>query len=128
MRGAGKKAGSRKKVLRRKEEMDTITKEELLEKIQNEEAFHILDVRDTPDYRREHITGAVHLLIAEMTREKVEGMFGQDDLIVTYSLDRNCPAKNIAAEKLRGFGFVNVRAYQGSWKEWKESGYPVESG
>lgn len=108
--------------------MDTITKEELLEKIRNEEAFHILDVRDTPDYRREHITGAVHLLIAEMTREKVEGMFGSADLIVTYSLDRNCPAKNIAAEKLREFGFVNVRAYQGSWKEWKESGYPVESG
>jgi rhodanese-related sulfurtransferase len=49
-------------------------------------------------------------------------------VIVTYSLDTNCPAKNIAANKLDDFGFKNVLAYQGSWKEWKGVGYPVEKG
>lgn len=108
--------------------MNVITKEELLEKIRRKETFHLVDVRDTPDYRKEHIPGAVHLLISEMTEEMVERMFGKEDVIVTYSLDVHCPAKNIAAKKLRDYGYTNVLAYQGSWREWKEAGYPVEKG
>jgi len=97
--------------------MNVITKEELLEKIRRKEAFHLVDV-----------AGAIHLLISEMTEQKVESMFGKEDLIVTYSLDVHCPAKNIAAKKLRDYGYANVLAYQGSWREWKEAGYPVEKG
>jgi rhodanese-related sulfurtransferase len=108
--------------------MDTITKEELLEKIRRNVDFHLVDVRDTPDYQKEHIVGAVHLQISEMSRESMEAMFSKGDLIVTYSLDINCPAKNIAAKKLINYGFTNVLAYQGSWMEWKEAGYPVEHG
>jgi rhodanese-related sulfurtransferase len=83
-------------------------------------------VRDTPDYKREHIPGAVHLLIAEMNSQKTESMFDKSDLIVTYSLDENCPAKRIAAQKLVDYGFTNVLAYEGSWKDWKTAGYPTE--
>ncbi len=108
--------------------MDTITKEELLEKIKYKESFHLVDVRDTPDYRKEHIVGAVHLLIAEMSQKKVEKLFAKEDLIVTYSLDIDCPAKNIAAKKLMDYGFSHVLAYPGSWMEWKRAGYPVEKG
>ena len=108
--------------------MNTITKEELLEKITQNEVFHLVDVRDTPDYQKEHIVGAVHILISEMSQEKVEALFKKQDLIVTYSLDIDCPAKNIAAKKLVDFGFGNVLAYQGSWMEWKENGYPIEKG
>ena len=106
--------------------MNTITKEELLEKIKQNETFHLLDVRDTPDYQKEHIVGAVHMLISEMNRGKWEALFDKQDVIVTYSLDIDCPAKNIAAKKMAELGFRNVFAYQGSWKEWKEAGYPVE--
>lgn len=103
-----------------------ITKEELKNKIEQGEEFKLVDVRDTPDYQEEHIVGAVHLLISEMNQEKLEAMFSKDDLIITYSLDKDCPAKIIAAKKFKEFGYPNVLAYQGSWKEWKESGYPVE--
>ena len=108
--------------------MNAITKEELLEKIKQKDVFHLLDVRDTPDYQKEHIVGAKHMLISEMNREKLEALFDKKDVIVTYSLDIDCPAKNIAAKKLLDFGFENIFAYQGSWKEWKEAGYPVEKG
>jgi rhodanese-related sulfurtransferase len=103
-----------------------ITKEELLDKISQKENFVLLDVRDTQEFKKEHIVGAKHLLIAEMRKKKVEGLLDKPDLIVTYSEDINCPAKNIAAHKLIDFGYKNVRAYQGSWKEWKEAGYPTE--
>ncbi len=103
-----------------------ITKEELLELINSKQKFVLVDVRDTPDYEDEHIVGAVQLLISEMNENKVNSMFDKEDLIVTYSEDINCPAKIIAAEKLINFGFKNVLAYEASWKEWKESNYPVE--
>lgn len=103
-----------------------LTKEELRDKINQGEEFKLVDVRDTPDYEKEHIVGAVHLLIAEMNEAKLEAMFNKDDLIITYSLDSDCPAKTIAAKKFVEFGYTNVLAYEGSWKEWKESGYPVE--
>ena len=106
--------------------MDTINKEVLLGKIQRNESFHLVDVRDTPEYQKEHIVGAVHLLISEMSQEKVEALFDKQGLIVTYSLDIDCPAKNIAAKKFLDFGFSNVLAYQGSWMDWKRAGYPVE--
>jgi rhodanese-related sulfurtransferase len=108
--------------------MDSITKEELLEKIQQKEIFRLLDVRDTPDYQKEHIVGAVHMLISDMSQERLEVLFNKQDVIVTYSQDIDCPAKNIAAKKLADLGFKNVFAYQGSWREWKDAGYPVEKG
>jgi rhodanese-related sulfurtransferase len=108
--------------------IDTITKEELIEKMKQKETFHLVDVRDSPDYQKEHIVGAVHLMISEMSREAAEALFDKQDVIVTYSLDINCPAKNIAAKKLKDWGFTKVLAYQGSWKEWKDVGYPTEKG
>ena len=104
----------------------TIAKEDLKSKIDAGEKFRLVDVRDTPDYQKEHIVGAVHLLIAELNPEKAGSMFARDDLIVTYSLDKDCPAKRIAAQRLLDYGFRNVFAYEGSWREWKEAGYPTE--
>lgn len=106
--------------------IEAITKEEILNKMRKEENLIPLDVRDTPDFRKEHIVGARHLLIGQMKKKKLDDMLNKDDLIVTYSEDINCPAKNIAAQKLIDLGYKNVRAYQGSWKEWKQAGYPTE--
>jgi len=103
-----------------------ITKEEIMEKINRGEKFRLIDVRDTPDYEKEHIVGAIHLLIGEMMPDRLEALVEKDDLIITYSEDLNCPAKTIAAQKLVDMGYTNVFAYEGSWNEWKESGYPVE--
>jgi rhodanese-related sulfurtransferase len=100
---------------------------ELKEKIDKEEEFILIDVRDTPEYEEEHIVGAVHLLISEMNENKVDSMFNKNDLIITYSEDINCPAKRIAAEKLIEYGFKNVIAYDESWKAWKGANYPTES-
>lgn len=108
--------------------IQTISKEELREKIEKDEPFHLVDVRDTPDFEKEHIVGAVHLLIPEMTPENLASRFPKNDVIITYSEDRSCPAKRIAAQKFYEAGFPRVFAYEGSWKEWKQAGYPVETG
>jgi rhodanese-related sulfurtransferase len=107
--------------------VETIDKETIKSKLDAGESFVLLDVRDTPDYREEHIVGAVHLLIADMDEKSAGKLARPDVLVVVYSLDIDCPAKFIAAEKLQGYGFTDVRAYPGSWKEWKGAGLPTES-
>ncbi|NVM31988.1 MAG: rhodanese-like domain-containing protein [Candidatus Helarchaeota archaeon] len=106
--------------------VDFIKRDELKKKIEKKEPFKLLDVRDTPDFEKEHIVGAVHILISKMNKERLNQLFGKDDLIVTYSLDFNCPASGIAAERLKEFGYTKLLRYKGGWQEWKESGYPTE--
>ena len=103
-----------------------ITREELKERIDNKELFKLLDVRDTPDYETEHIINAIHILISDMSEKSLSNLFEKSDLIITYSLDLNCPASGIAAEKLQKFGYHNVLRYKGGWKEWKDSKYLTE--
>ncbi|MFX1295101.1 MAG: rhodanese-like domain-containing protein [Promethearchaeota archaeon] len=106
--------------------VDIITRDELKKKIDNKEQFKLLDVRDTPDYEKEHIVGAIHILILEMSEAKLDQLFNKSDLIITYSLNFNCPASGIAAEKLMQYGFNNLLRYKGGWQEWKDSNYPTE--
>ncbi len=106
--------------------VDIITRDKLKKKIDNKENFRLLDVRDTPDYQKEHIIDAVHILISDMSEETLSKLFSKDDLIITYSLDLNCPASGIAAKKLQDFGYNNILRYKGGWKEWKGSKYPTE--
>jgi rhodanese-related sulfurtransferase len=106
----------------------SVDREELKALIASGERFVLLDVRDTPDYEKEHIVGALHLLIADMDAQRVRELFGPEARIVVYSQDIDCPAKFIAAKKLRELGFPHVSAYPGSWKDWKEAGLPTEPG
>ncbi len=105
--------------------VEIISKEELLRKIQGKEKFFLVDVRDTPDYNMAHIVGAIHLLISEMDT-KIDSMFKKDDLIITYSLDTNCPASGIAAEKMKTHSFQKVLRYKDGWNAWKEANFPIE--
>jgi rhodanese-related sulfurtransferase len=106
--------------------VDIISRDALKEKLDRKELFKLLDVRDTPDYKKEHIIRAKHLLISEMNETTLKEIFNIDDLIITYSLNFNCPASGIAAEKLEKFGFYHVLRYKGGWEEWKSSNYPTE--
>jgi rhodanese-related sulfurtransferase len=104
----------------------TLSTAELKKQLDAGEPIRLLDVRDTPDFRRGHIPGAEHLLIRDMTGERAGRLFKKDDRIVVYSRDVDCPAKFIASRKLKELGFESVTAYPGSWKEWVEKGLPIE--
>ncbi len=102
-----------------------IDKQELLEIIKKKQKFLLLDVRDTPDYNKEHIKAARHLLISQI-ENRIDSMADKDDLIITYSKDLNCPASGIAAETISNLGFTNILRYKGGWQEWKDANLPTE--
>jgi rhodanese-related sulfurtransferase len=101
-----------------------ITGEELRVKMMRGEDFVLLDVRGTPDYEKERLPMAEHMLITDMNKNTLR-RFDKEKPIITYSVDIDCPASRIAAEKLEMAGFSTLN-YQASFKDWVEKGYPTE--
>jgi rhodanese-related sulfurtransferase len=98
---------------------------ELKDMIDSDERFILLDVRDKPEYKKDHLPGALHLLISDMD-EKAKQMLDMNLTIVTYSEDYDCPASTIAAEKLEQMGFTTMD-YKGSYQDWVDHKYSVET-
>ncbi|MGQ9722022.1 MAG: rhodanese-like domain-containing protein [Candidatus Jordarchaeum sp.] len=85
----------------------------------------IADARASEEFEKAHIPGAISLLIAEVEK-RAASVLKKGVPIVTYSEDINCPAKIILAERLEKLGYQPIYAYEGSYADWVELGYPLE--
>jgi len=104
-----------------------IARKELKEKMERGDDFTLVDARSSDSYREERIKGAISLPLEEVEKE-AEGMLSKDGEIVVYCGGFSCPASGNEVRKLRDMGFKNVKHYAGGIKEWKEAGYPTETG
>lgn len=87
--------------------------------------FYLIDARDKDDYKKDHLPGALSLLLSEITEKSIE-VFSKNIPVVVYSNDENCPASGLVSEKLASLGFSEVYDYNPSYADWKEKGYPLE--
>jgi len=104
-----------------------IARKELRKKMERGDDFTLVDARSSDSYREERIKGAISLPLEEVEKE-AEGMLSKDGEIVVYCGGFSCPASGNEVRKLRDMGFKNVKHYAGGIKEWKEAGYPTETG
>lgn len=80
--------------------------------------FHIIDARDTGQYAKEHIPGAVNLEWRKVLAE--HGSIPKDKPVLIY-----CNTGTLSAQAgfaLRVAGYDNVRILQGGFAEWKAKG------
>lgn len=103
--------------------IQTISKEELHQKIQRQEPLQIINVLKPEHYNLGMIPGSMKIPVADLNERYLE--LDRTKEVVTYCAGPECPASREGAEKLAEMGF-NVRAYEGGIKEWKEAGYPTE--
>ncbi|UCF31408.1 MAG: rhodanese-like domain-containing protein [bacterium] len=96
-------------------------------KLDRRDDIVIVDARAREDYLIDHIPGAFSLLNMEV-EQKAEGLLPRGVPVVVYSNDADCPASGLVAGKLDGMGFGPVFDYNDSYADWKERGYPLESG
>jgi len=104
----------------------TITAEELREKIDRGDEFHLVETLLPREYAEWHLPGAINIHFNKIGKE-ARDRFGQDDEIVVYCHDEECNASPIAAKKLEGLGYTHVIEFPGGKKAWKKAGYPTES-
>lgn len=106
-----------------KEEIETVTKEELLKILENPDVV-IVDVLGNLSYSQYHIKNSISIPYDVLEKggwEKVD----RGKTVITYCHSMTCNASKRAAEIFRKNGF-KVKAYEGGISEWKDYGLPAE--
>jgi rhodanese-related sulfurtransferase len=110
--------------------MNTITAQDLKDRIDNDSDTLVIDVLPTDHFESEHIPGATNVpLGAERFADAVEGIAeSKKQPVVVYCASTDCDLSPKAAEQLEQAGFRNVADFEGGIEEWKASGFDVTQG
>ena len=88
------------------------------------EAIILLDVRDEPDYDKEHLPEAVSLPRGYIELDIDEIAPEADTHIVTYC--GGGTRATLSAQTLKNMGYENVSVLTGGFRGWKTEGRPTE--
>jgi rhodanese-related sulfurtransferase len=104
--------------------LDVVTRGELARRLRDGDVV-VLDVRPQPEYRAGHLTDAVSLPVAELTRRLREVPKDRD--VVAYCRGPYCVYADDAVRTLRRRGYRAARLEDG-YPEWAAAGLPVQVG
>ncbi|MBT4035056.1 MAG: rhodanese-like domain-containing protein [Candidatus Marinimicrobia bacterium] len=87
------------------------------------------DARSPEDFSSGHINQAINLPVhAFMDSLPYLENLNLSRHIITYCDGEDCNASIDLAADLKMMGFSNVNFFFGGWQEWRDAGYPIESG
>jgi len=106
----------------------TITSDELKQKIDGDEQFVLIDTLGDQSYERAHLPGAISIdAHGDNFVENVEQEVNDKDTeIIVYCASFSCQLSPQAAQKLVEAGYTNVVDFEGGLKDWAQSGYDFE--
>ncbi|MFN2577704.1 MAG: rhodanese-like domain-containing protein [Pyrinomonadaceae bacterium] len=95
------------------------------ERLSNNSAVKLVDVREDNEWEAGHAAGAIHLGKGIIERDIETTVPDKSSEVILYCGGGYRSA--LAADVLQNMGYTNVWSMAGGWKAWKESGAPVES-
>ena len=104
--------------------LDCLDKDELLERINGQSNFVLVDTIGNYDGNRFKIKGATTISYPEVVdrRKELESF----DEIIIYCKHKECVASKKVASGLKLLNIKNVKVYEGGIDEWTVSNLPVE--
>lgn len=105
---------------------DRISPEDTLRMVESGNAL-LVDVRDENSYLENHIAGAIHIPLGEISRRAAE-LSADGRTIIAYC---DCPAEEsslAAASDLVAAGVTDVLVLVGGIGAWAEAGLPLKRG
>ncbi|MBV9182646.1 MAG: sulfurtransferase [Acidobacteria bacterium] len=99
------------------------TVEEVKEKLDGEEKFVLVDVREESEFIKDHLPGALHLGKGVIERDIEDRIPDLDAPLILYCGGGFRSA--LAADNLQKMGYRNVRSMDGGVREWREKNYPL---
>ena len=99
-----------------------LTVDDVKEKLDRGERFHLIDVREESEWAKGHLPRAVHLGKGIIERDVESRIPDTAAEIVLYCGGGFRSA--LAAESLQKMGYENVRSVAGGFRAWKEAGLP----
>jgi rhodanese-related sulfurtransferase len=108
--------------------MHTISRDELRERIERNDAFALIEVLPPQNYETAHLPGAMNIPLGNDFRDRVEQTFPDRGLtIVVYCRDNESAASPHAAKELEAMGYIDVWLYAGGKSDWSQGGLHFDS-
>ena len=104
--------------------LEGITKDELLDRINNGSGFVVIDTVGKYEGNKFRIRGARTIPYPEVIDRRNE--FRSFDEIIIYCKHKDCSASKKVALGLKALNVPNVMVYEGGIDEWTACGLPVE--
>lgn len=98
--------------------------EQIKQRMDRGEKFHLVDVREDSEWAKGHIAGAIHLGKGVIERDIEKTIPDKNAEVVLYCGGGFRSA--LAAENLQRMGYKNVVSMDGGWRGWNEKGYKTE--
>jgi sulfur-carrier protein adenylyltransferase/sulfurtransferase len=106
-----------------KQQIKEVSPQEVKDKLNPENGFTLLDVREGDEWEQGHLAKAV-FLPRGFIEQKVEKMFAnKQQPLVVYCAGGARSA--LAAKTLQDLGYSNVVSMAGGYGQWKANGYPI---
>ena len=106
--------------------MESISREELKEKMDRGDNFVLVDTLAEMYYRHSHLPGAINVPVDELKERAPELVPDREAEIIIYCMDPPCQASEEGARVLEAMGYPHVRDYVGGKQDWIEHGLPAE--
>lgn len=107
-----------------KTRVEEVDPDEVNGKLDSDENFVLLDVREQEDWHKSRIAGANHLGKGVIERDIETEYPNIDEEIILYCGSGHLSA--LAADNLQKMGYDNVKILSGGFGSWTEAGYPIE--
>ena len=107
-----------------KSNITEISKEEVLNKINNKDNIVICDVRTLDTWQEGHLPNAVHCDrgMLEINIEKIIPDLNEEIILYCGGGTRSA----VSAESMQRMGYKNVKSLSGGFKSWNAANLPVE--
>lgn len=103
--------------------VDEITPQEVNEKLESDDDFILLDVREKDEWNAARINGAQYLGKGIIEREIENEVPAVDKELVLYCGGGYRSA--LAADNLQKMGYTDVKSLKGGFRAWTEGGLPI---
>ena len=95
----------------------------VFERQQNQDTFHLVDVREKEEWLRGHLPGALHLGKGVLERDIEAQLPNPEEEIILYCGGGYRSA--LAAENLQRMGYTNVWSMDGGFRGWSTAEHPI---
>lgn len=103
--------------------VDEVTPKEVKEKLDSDDDFKLIDVREPDEWEAAHIAGAEYLGKGVIERDIHEQVSDTDQELVLYCGGGYRSA--LAADNLKKMGYTDVKSMKGGFSSWTEAGLPI---
>lgn len=103
-----------------------ITRNELLNLIDQEPNLVLVEALPAQYFVKEHLPRAINLPLSDITAKAAEVIPEKNAAVVVYCSNSSCNNSSIAGNLLRQLGYVRVYEYYGGKQDWRDAGFAFE--